>query len=722
MGTVYLADDVKLERRVALKVLLGSLARNPQQVGRFQREAQAAAPLQHPNIVRIHEAGILAGVPFIAMEFVEGEPLDRFLRRNGTVTWQQGLRIAEQVSEGLSCAHEAGVVHRDVKPANILLDKTGRVRLTDFGIARMRDRHTGYTEHDTFLGTPEFMSPEQCAGSAEVGPESDLFSLGVTLYRMLSGRLPFTGETTVGVVDAITSRTPERLSAVRPDIPDDVSRLVAHLLEKDPRERPHSARALITIIQRIRAENGGVSALPKALDQFIREQSEPRTVRATTPTPPEKSPRKKSRRKTQQRRFYKPISPGVQLAAAVLILVTFAAVGLWQFTRVADSSRPAPALAAAVTRAPDGHTQLALPHPDWTITGLRWVASKPVVILEVAGRAGTVSHGRHGILAFDVITEDVNSVAAPVATDQARWAPGLHRIADASAAAYLGDTLLVANHQDRGADPLIAVWGQSWDRDRPAAAPVCVIPADTIAHLHPVAGGTRGYAIPAPTGDRVALLTTDPRTGNPYLMERAVQAGRAGNMVHRTDGSRPVIPGSVQYAPDGNALTYICETAPGDRALWRLDSPGDQMNGTPLLTGNLLPEYAWSLNQNLIACTVADGSNVEVAILDIVRGRVTQNLGPGAVSPEAWHPSGRYLLVESLDPSNRLRRVVAVQPDRPDTAVPLLPECQDAQHTAAISRDGRWAAMAVETRAGTVLRVVDLSSVFLGGSVQTEGA
>lgn len=715
MGTVYLADDIKLGRRVALKVLLGSLARNPRQVGRFQREAQAAAPLHHLNIVRIYEAGIRSGVPFIAMEFVEGEPLDRFLRRNGTVTWQQGLRIIEQVAEGLACAHEAGVVHRDVKPANILLDTTGRVRLTDFGIAHMRDRHTGFTEHDDFLGTPQFMSPEQCAGSGNVGAESDLFSLGVVLYGMLAGKLPFTGESTVAVVDSITSRTPERLTAIKPDVPDDVARLVAHLLEKDPRERPHSARALISIIQRIRAENGGVSALPRALDQFIKEQSEPRTVSPATPQ--EKAPPKKQPKKHARRRFYQPVSQDVTLAACVLVIAVLVGVGGWHWRASVDNAGPAPVLSATVQRAPGGHIQVPLPHRDWTISAIRWIGGESAVMLEVSGRPQSPAHGQRGVLAYDLVDDAMTSLVAPAKVSRVTWSPGLHRVAGAGQARYLAGSLLLMDEQDRAGKDYLACWSQSWEADRPGPKPVCVAPLDRGAFTQ--AGS--GFAVPSPDGTRLALISADPETGHDVFSERAVRPGRAGVSVPRTDGRHTIVAGSVQYAPDGASLCYIREDGPGEGALWRLKSPGDDLNGTPLLTGDLDARYAWSPDSQSIVCVVRRAGAREVVLLDLARSRVTSQFGPGAVSPESWHPSGSYFLMQAVDPENEQPRIVAVRPDAPSEAIPLLAGNADAQHTAAISPDGRWAALATETATGTVLTLVDLSNIFLGASPRIQG-
>ena len=193
-----------MDELIAQAVPASIRQQQPLELGAPLSEAEAIARLQHPNIVRIYDAGTLNGVPFIAMEYVEGESLERFLQRSGPMPWQHALQIAYQIADALDCAHRAGIVHRDVKPANILLDGQGRVRLSDFGIASIAKRPTTQKVEGAFLGTPEYMSPEQARGEPLDG-RSDLFSLGCVLYEMATGVSPFRADSTLATLRRIVA-------------------------------------------------------------------------------------------------------------------------------------------------------------------------------------------------------------------------------------------------------------------------------------------------------------------------------------------------------------------------------------------------------------------------------------------------------------------------------------------------------------------------------------
>ncbi len=243
MGVVYRSYDRNLRREVAIKVLAPSLLANPEAAERFQREARAAAALQHENVLPVHAFGGLddgGDMPYLAMPLVRGESLETRLARSGRLSVTETVDLARQIAAGLAAAHEAGIVHRDIKPANVLVEKDGKALIADFGLARMGD-DASLTLPDARAGTPHFMAPEQANGGS-IGPATDLFCLGALLYRMLAGRLPFAGDSTSGVLHSLATTTPPPIRKTHPEVPAWLSHLIEALLEKSPRDRPASAR------------------------------------------------------------------------------------------------------------------------------------------------------------------------------------------------------------------------------------------------------------------------------------------------------------------------------------------------------------------------------------------------------------------------------------------------------------------------------------------------
>lgn len=251
MGEVYLAEDTDLTRKAALKFLAPSLCHDRECRSRFVNEAQAAAKLNHPNIVTVYEVSEYRDRPFFAMEYVHGQSLKEYLSSDDRSV-EDILSLASQVCEGLKAAHEAGIVHRDIKPSNILIDSKGRARIVDFGLALMRGAE-GFTRDGSTAGTPAYMSPEQIRGE-KVGALSDLFSLGVVLYQLLTGRLPFTGDYEAALIYSIANDDPLPLHEHRADIPQELEDLVFRLLEKDGTRRFQSADQVLKAIQGLRQE------------------------------------------------------------------------------------------------------------------------------------------------------------------------------------------------------------------------------------------------------------------------------------------------------------------------------------------------------------------------------------------------------------------------------------------------------------------------------------
>jgi Tol biopolymer transport system component len=247
---VYLAEDTRLGRRVALKILPPALTADPARTERFEREARAVASLNHPSIVTLHSIDQAAGTQFLTMEYVDGSPLSELIPKHG-LPLDRLLRIAIPLADAVGAAHQRGILHRDLKPANVMVTGDGRVKVLDFGLAKLQeDVNTAdalptqeLTGEGRIVGTIAYMSPEQAEGKT-VDQRSDAFSLGVMLYEMGSGRRPFTGDTSLSVLSAILKDAPRPLAEIRPDLPRDFVRIVKRALNKDPEERYQSAKDL----------------------------------------------------------------------------------------------------------------------------------------------------------------------------------------------------------------------------------------------------------------------------------------------------------------------------------------------------------------------------------------------------------------------------------------------------------------------------------------------
>ena len=275
MGRVYLAQEELTGRQAAVKILAAELAQEIGFLHRFQREIETLSRLDHPNIVRFFESGYENDRYFYAMEYVEGMSLEKIIEEQGRLPWKDVLEIALQVTPALKHVHDHGVIHRDIKPSNLLLDSTGKIKLTDFGIAKVF-ASTHLTATGGIVGTAEFLSPEQAAGKV-VGKRSDLYCFGCVLYTLLTGRTPFSGNSYVELLHKHRYGQFDRPQKFVPEIPHELDELVCQLLEKDPDKRPRDARVFYKQLESIQNKVERKSQTTSADNRDVSTKAENRT-------------------------------------------------------------------------------------------------------------------------------------------------------------------------------------------------------------------------------------------------------------------------------------------------------------------------------------------------------------------------------------------------------------------------------------------------------------
>ena len=358
MGEVYLAEDTKLDRQVALKVLPQEFAEDSDRMNRFVREAKSASALNHPNIITIHEIGEVEGTHFIASEYIQGETLHNRLRQS-PLDLKATLDIAIQVASALNTAHRAGIIHRDIKPENLMIRPDGLVKILDFGIAKLTEERRGdeeirrrgedretliaasprlpvpalpKTDPGMIIGTANYMSPEQARGK-DVSAQSDIFSFGIVLYEMVTGQRAFTGENAVDVIGAILHKEPTSLIQLAPELPHEIERIINKTLRKDPDVRYQTAGDLLTDLKDAKQE----LEFQDKLERTVAPQSESsKTKTITSPaTDAERPPTSSAEFITQEVKKHK---LGVMVGS--LLVVALLGAGLWFFYfRVSAASK-----------------------------------------------------------------------------------------------------------------------------------------------------------------------------------------------------------------------------------------------------------------------------------------------------------------------------------------------------------------------------------------------
>ena len=340
MARVFLAQDESLHRQVAVKVLADRHSDDPHFIERFQREARAAARLNHPNIVQVYDQSQTAGMSYIVQEYVEGETLKDLIRRESPIEPRRAITIGLQILAALRVAHQQGVIHRDVKPQNILVQPDGKIKVADFGIASAGD--TEMTEAGSIVGTAQYLAPEQARG-LPVGPPADLYAVGIVLYEMLSGRVPFEGDAAVTVAMRHVQEAPEALTDRNPLVPVALESVVMRALSKDPTQRYQSADQMGIELDRVRQglpisdETTIIGAATIAMTQLASE------TLVAPPLPPREAPPARGGNPNRKRLWILLIVVGIVLLAGI--------AGVYAFTRGGSGGGGATTSSTATTSA-----------------------------------------------------------------------------------------------------------------------------------------------------------------------------------------------------------------------------------------------------------------------------------------------------------------------------------------------------------------------------------
>jgi serine/threonine protein kinase len=659
MGIVYRALDLSLDRIVAVKVLRDDLRAQSQIVSRFSREAKAAACLDHANIVQIYAVGNAGGTPYIAMEFVDAIPLSMLMQRESCLSCDQALDIAAQVSSALACAHEAHVIHRDIKPPNILIADRGKAYVTDFGIAKILSVDDNLTVDGSRLGTPHYMSPERCK-NGELTSSSDLYSLGVLLFQMLTGRLPYEAGSSIELIRKIVSNPPTRLRRFRGDVPEDVERLVAWMIEKQPNHRPPNCTTVCEAIDRVR-RGKPLDLRGNSVSAAIAEFRNAAGKRATPETPADK--------------------PGNQ-ASGLTPITENRSAPRWRW------AARSVAIAALAMTAIAGTIWVVGPDPSgaeaWdpgVSDPQRWFANPSVARFE--DEAPGVVRAPFNLAGFYIqsITNDGDGATFTV---QLRGAENTHQE---------GRRVVCE------IEPVQRYAGIVVPPDMPllhaAESSQTIAPAIGF-HLGDEAGASGNVAAFAvhPDGVRFAVSVSNGR-GRTELLEWTRSA------TGKLEPGRQLAPDGapieyLQYSPDGKMLAFIRNQGQDDHSLWLLPADRHTAVSVPLARGNLsLTDRAFNPDGTLLAfASMSPDGQSTVRLVRTTDRQIETELGKGW--DVSWHPSGAMLVGTAADRKG-FDQVWTFEATSPYRRSQLTHLDGGTSRACALSENGRWAATSLDS-------------------------
>lgn len=683
MGIVYRAIDTNLGRTVALKVLKEDLRSHQQIVARFQREAEAFATLNHPNIVHIYSVGSVGRIPFIAMELIEGETISLRMRREKRIPWKDALEIGAQIASALSCAHESGIIHRDIKPGNIIIDRKNHAYVTDFGIAKVLTAETQLTVEGSRLGTPQYMSPERCQNKPVV-PQSDLYSLGVLLFQMITGKLPYEAADTIELLRKIVSEPPMRLRELEPEAPKDAERLIAYLLEKRPEDRPATGDDWARLCQRVldglpldEHDTGAVSSLQGMRDGMV------------TPTPGMLGTDStlttgiggNSSVGAALRRYRFPLMISLLIASAL-------AAGFWvarpsaEFVPIAEleglrSSAAGWAIAdrPATWQSITGGSRLHFGIPGTRLSGVDW--DGPSLFVKVTG---IDEEGSKGIAVARVDTRSVEwafppGTIAAGATYVTAWQGGVILADFANPAGRFQYHLPGAGAQWRPGEPPLPFRGQE------AGSGVCYD-----------RGGTNWLVLARQVGDAWQVTLH-----NPFGKRRLDMPDGIGNLawiaMHRED----------------HAVYALGEQSKGGTLLVRWGA--DESEPEVLLEGRLAAQRGALHSQDAAVLLIERRSDEEgmVFVFDAATRRRRNTLGSAQAA--VWHPAENVVLMAAND-SDGLVQLWAASPDAPGLRLQLTFESEGIDPALRVGPEAKYCAVIGGPNRSDVL-LIDISRAAL---------